>query len=271
MIIESKKKQKLIDFLFNSKMFSKKLIKSLIKENKILDLNNNKLNKNKILREGEKIFLQFEDEKYSDYVPIKYNLDILYEDDFFLIINKMPGTILFFTASNNKPCIASYVNYYYKKNNIKSKIRFVNRLDKDTTGILILAKNRFAHTWIFNNHQKTYVALTPKLIKKTGVVNAALIRKMPYTYVCERGKKAKTRYRTLKDYKYSSLVATKIYTGRTHQIRVHFKHLNHSLIADKAYGGMKHSQRKTFFLHCVRVKFIHPVSKKLIKVTADSV
>lgn len=255
--------------LNETELFSSKLIKYLLKNGKIKDESGRVIHDNRYVKENKKIFIDLYDDELSDYKSIPYDLDILFEDDFFLIINKPPRNILFYTASNEKPCIASYVNHYYEKTGQKNKLRFVNRLDKDTSGILIIAKNRLAHNYIFNNHSKKYIAIVPSFSKHSGILNKKLHRVMPHTYNCDvLGKESLTRYRKIIENKQFSVMLVKIYTGRTHQIRVHFKHFEHPLIGDYQYGGMHSTIAPRLFLHCGILNFTHPVSGKQIKIKA---
>jgi 23S rRNA pseudouridine1911/1915/1917 synthase len=265
LIFETAKKVFLKSFL-KEKGLSSNIINALLNDGKIL-VNDKKIVKNK--KFSGTVKLKIYDGELSDYVPIEKKIDILYEDDFFLILNKPYGEILFFTSDNSKPCIASYVNYYYVKTGQKHKLRFVNRLDKDTTGILIIAKNRFAHHYIYENHKKVYAAITPKLYKNSGKIEKPLIRRMPFTYVCESyGKYSCTIFRKICDKNEFSFVMMKLKTGRTHQIRAHFKYLGFPLIGDKHYGGYVGDGFNRTLLHCYRMSFIHPVDGKFIKITA---
>ncbi|MFA5479905.1 MAG: pseudouridine synthase, partial [Candidatus Muiribacteriota bacterium] len=162
LIITSNKSQSIKSLLFNQSFFSNSVVKRIISENRIYDKNNKTLSFKQIIEKGQKIYIDLFDRENSDYVPIEYPLEILYEDDFVIIINKPVDNILFFTKHNDKPCIASYLSHYYKKNKITAKFRFVNRLDKDTTGIIIVAKTKFSHTWLLENHEKIYIAVSPK-------------------------------------------------------------------------------------------------------------
>jgi len=269
LFLKVKENIRIKDYLRSLKIFSNNLIHRLIKQRAISFTDGSKIGKNRLLGTDDEIKVFLEDCETSDYVPIDGSVDILYEDDLFLIINKQPDEILFFTASKNRPCIASYVQYYFNKNNIISKIRFVNRLDRDTSGILVIAKNSFAHNFIFNNHTKTYYAVTFDYYRTSGVISHRLIRRMPYTYVCENeGKESVTRFRKVCSKNGFSLIACKLLTGRTHQIRVHMAFEGFPLIGDKGYGGVMIDGVKRQLLHCGNISFFHPFKKKRIKIRA---
>jgi 23S rRNA pseudouridine1911/1915/1917 synthase len=264
-----KKKATIRDVLLDTKIFTVNLVNFLLKNGLIKNLSDGKtIYHNRFIKKDSIISMQIYDNELSDYVPIKKNLNILYEDDFFLIINKQPGEILFFTASNDKPCIASYINYYYNETGQKHKLRFVNRLDKDATGILVVAKNRLAHNFIFKNHDKKYSAIIPEIPFTSGKIEYSLIRNMPTTYCCPHGKPSTTIWRKAISNKQFAFVIINLPTGRTHQIRVHFKHYHLPLIGDHQYGGMYSEIAQRCFLHCLRIRFRHPFLKHNIKITA---
>lgn len=233
------KKATIRDTLLDTGLFSLNLVNSLLKSGNILNISDNRIiHHNRFIKKDQKIRINIADNELSDYEPIEKELEILFEDDFFLIINKKPGEILFFTASNSKPCIASYINHYYMKTNQKHKLRFVNRLDKDASGILIIAKNRLAHNFIFENHQKKYSAIIPEIPFTSGKIEYPLMRNMPTTYCCQHGKPSTTIWRKALSNNQFAFVIINLFTGRTHQIRVHFKHFHLPFIGDHQYGGM---------------------------------
>ncbi|MCK9223811.1 MAG: pseudouridine synthase [Candidatus Muirbacterium halophilum] len=263
------KKASVRDALLDTKIFSVNVVNFLLKNGLLKNITDGKiLYHNRFVKSGEQISANIYDNELSNYDPIEKELEILYEDDFFLILNKPAGEILFFTASNNKPCIASYINHYYIKTNQKHKLRFVNRLDKDATGILIIAKNRLAHNFIFKNHSKKYSAIIPAIPFTSGIIDYPLIRNMPNTYCCPHGKESITIWRKAISNKQFSFVIVNLPTGRTHQIRVHFKHYFRPIIGDYQYDGMSSKIAQRCFLHCLRLRFKHPFLKQQIKITA---
>lgn len=198
-----------------------------------------------------------------NYKPEKRDLDIIYEDDNYLVINKPRGIIIHDEANS----LANVVANYYIENNIKAEIRFPSRLDRDTTGVVIFAKNMISASYLdflFENNMadKQYVCLCHNRFQSlSGKINYSIStdrhnnNKMVTTI---NGKKALTLYKVLinGDISYVSL---KLKTGRTHQIRVHLEKIGHSILGDKIYGdGIG-----DLMLHCKKISFVNFDNKKL--------
>ena len=199
-----------------------------------------------------------------NYNPEKYDLDIIYEDNNYLVINKKRGIIIH-DESNS---LANKVAYYYTTNNIKSAIRYPSRLDKDTTGVVIFAKNMISASYLdflFSNDlvNKEYVALCHNKF-------SSLDGKITYSISTDRhnnnkmvttinGKKCKTLYKVLYNGNVSYL-SLRIKTGRTHQIRVHLSKIGHSILGDSIYGdGIGE-----LMLHCRKIEFVDYNGKKIV-------
>ncbi|PLX17719.1 MAG: hypothetical protein C0601_06725 [Candidatus Muiribacterium halophilum] len=267
--IKVQKEMRIKEYLYSLNIFSSNLINRVIKNRDVAFADGKKIGKNRKIKKGEEIAVFIGDRELSDYKPIKGDLEIIYEDDLFLIINKQPNEILFYTSTNDRPCIASYVQQHFIENDIVAKIRFVNRLDRDTSGILIIAKSSFAHNFIFQNHIKTYYGISQKYYRTSCVINHSLLRRMPYTYICDKeGKRSLTRFRQLLNKRNYSLIAFKLLTGRTHQIRAHMSYEGFPLVGDKGYGGLKIDFVDRQLLHCGTVSFLHPISRKRVRVRA---
>ena len=199
-----------------------------------------------------------------NYNPEKYDLDIIYEDDNYLVINKKRGIIIH-DESNS---LANKVAYYYEINNIKSEVRYPSRLDKDTTGVVIFCKNMISASYLdflfsSDNVDKEYVALCHnKFLEKSGKITYSIStdrhnnNKMVTTI---NGKKCKTLYKVLYNGEVSYL-SLRIKTGRTHQIRVHLSKIGHSILGDSIYGdGIGE-----LMLHCKRIEFMDYDGKKIV-------
>lgn len=203
-------------------------------------------------------------EEYNHIISYKADLDILYEDKYILIVSKPINMDVEPTKCNYDKSLSNIISYYYKKNNIKSKIHLVNRLDKLTSGIIIIAKNQYIHN-LFKNVKiiKKYQAFVSGKINKKGVIKVKIkkednsIKRM----VCDDGKLSITKYKLVKYINENSLVDIKLITGRTHQIRVSFAHINHSLINDPLYSSYINGN---MYLNAYYIKFIHPISKRRV-------
>ncbi len=234
------------------------------------------LSKKKIydLKQNKKISINNYDEVLNGYIdinldeevnyePIKGSLDIIYEDDNYLVINKPRGIIIHDETNS----LANIVSYYYREKNINSAIRFPSRLDKDTTGVVIFTKNMISASYLdflFSSDlvNKEYVALCHNEFKDLkGTINYNIStdrhnnNKMVTTI---NGKKAITKYNVIKNGKIS-YVNLRIKTGRTHQIRVHLSKVGHSILGDSIYGdGIG-----KLLLHCKKIEFIDYNGKKI--------
>lgn len=215
-------------------------------------------------------------ENNSNIVPTKMELDILFEDETMLIINKPAGVPVHPSMDHFEDSLSNGVRFYFDEIDLKRKIRPVNRLDKDTTGIVIFAKNEYVQECLVkqmkkNTFVKEYIAVCSGSFDcKAGTIDAPIARKEDSIIercVSEAGDKAVTHYEVLKNVNNYSVVKCILETGRTHQIRVHLAHIGHPLLGDTLYGTSSpliHRQA----LHAYKVKFIHPISLKSIELTA---
>lgn len=207
-------------------------------------------------------------------VPFEYEIEVLYEDEFILVVNKPGGMASHPCPGNYENSLAGAVMHYWSLSGEYHNYHIVNRLDKDTSGICIIAKNRFAHSVLsaqmknmtFERGYSAVVHGVPSPLN--GVIDIpikrcsdSIIKRMASV----EGKYAKTVYRTCKvfDKKYS-LVDIRLETGRTHQIRVHFSHIGHPLVGDWLYGEGD-SEKKLIprqALHAGFIKFAHPADRR---------
>ena len=214
-------------------------------------------------------------ENFSEFVRfIDKPIDIVYEDPYFLIVNKEINLPSIPSRNLEDESLLERVNYYFKNKSINTIPHIVTRLDKNTSGLVLIAKHRHVHA-LFSNMEidKYYTALVNGKVKNNEIIEAPIRRvssSIIEREVGEGGEFAKTEY-WLEEYisdKDISVVKLKLYTGRTHQIRVHMKYRGYSLLGDGLYGGdMRLIPRQS--LHCSNLAFIHPITDEMINVRVD--
>jgi len=225
------------DILINEFEFSNRLRVKLIKSKKIL-CNNQFSNTLNSIQVGDIIYVDLsEDEDNSNIVPANINLDILYEDEWFLVINKPAGIAIHPSNLHYADSLSNGVKAYFDKIGLHKKIRPVNRLDLNTSGIVIFAKceyiqEQFSKQMIEHIFKKEYLCVVDKNLEQlSGTINLPIARKpnsIIERCVNENGKPCITHYEVLKNFKDYSLVKCQLETGRTHQIRVHFSAIRSS-------------------------------------------
>ena len=219
--------------------------------------------------------LNFE-EASDNIVATEMSLNILYEDDAFLILNKPAEIAIHPSCSHFSTSLSNGVKHYFEKIGLKRKIRPVNRLDKDTSGVVIFAKNEYIQECLTrqmknNTFKKEYIALLCSNIEnKKGTIDAPIARENDSIIKrCIRsdGDKAISHYEVLKEYDSFSKVKFIIETGRTHQIRVHSSYIGHPVLGDTLYGTASPLISRQA-LHSYKVSFIHPLTNEPLEITA---
>ena len=222
-----------------------------------------------ILHTGDIIKVRLPKEEQSDIAPIEGKLVILFEDDRLLIVNKPAYMPVHPTKIHQLDTLANIVMYYQQSRGESYPFRALNRLDKDTSGIVILAKDRIAYNMVFSTVKKTYVAICEGIITGSGTIDlpigAAPDSKIGRC-VREDGVQAITHYEPIQTFGRHTLCKVWLETGRTHQIRCHMSAIGHPLAGDTMYGGSSELiQRQA--LHCQSITLPHPITKELIELT----
>lgn len=212
-----------------------------------------------------------------DFVCDDNFLDVAYEDEYILIVNKPLNMIIHPDDKSKNNTLVNLVANYFKKNNINRKVRFINRIDKETTGLVLFAKDFFTESILLKsmlNHEikREYLAfIEGKMKSLKGTINASIGNDRHINNkkrVCSNGDVAITDYQVIQEYKNYSLVKFSLQTGRTHQIRVHASYLSHPLLGDVLYGGDYRFINRVA-LHSFKISFIHPITNKTIDVISD--
>ncbi len=216
-------------------------------------------------------------ENRSEYGLEEGVVDVIYEDEDIVAVNKSPFIVVHPTGTHLTGTLLNYMESWFRQNGILEKVRFISRLDRDTSGILLIAKNRYAHHRMSQAHQammmqKTYVALIEgKMKRKEGKINAPIGRRENdgiKREVMEDGQTAITKYKVLKEGEKFSLVELTPVTGRTHQLRCHMAYIGYPLIGDSLYGGnMEYMNRQA--LHSVTLEFFSPRKEEKIYLKAE--
>ena len=215
-------------------------------------------------------------EESSNFPAEDIPVDVLYEDEDLLVINKQSGIIVHPTKGHPTGTMANAVMKYMQDTNQNFKIRFVNRIDMDTTGIIIVAKNANAQNSISDQMRKgtvvkKYVALVHGNIEDDLIIDLPVGRpsqeSVQRAVMSVGGKDAKTDVRILKKFDKYTLVELTIHTGRTHQIRVHLSHIGHPIVGDELYGG-ESDMIKRQILHAYYISFVHPMTNNNLEIEA---
>ena len=281
--------------------YTRSFLKKLI-ENKQVILNKILITSPSIrIKHNDQITVNFTQKNEENIVPKKMKLDIVFEDKDILVLNKPKGLVVHPGAGNKKNTLVNALLFKYKKNlsDINGSLRpgIVHRIDKETSGLLVVAKNNFAHSNLgdqFSKHtiKRKYLCLSWGVVRPLyGKINTLITRdkknRQLMTVSDVSGKKAITNYKTIKvfnvkDIPKISLIECELETGRTHQIRVHLKYKGTSLLGDKQYGkknikfkkinnefSTSLSQLSGQALHAKTLEFEHPTTKKWISFNSD--
>lgn len=235
---------KLENYLKEDYGVSSRMIKRMVRDKSIY-LNQEKVRRNVKVRKGDIIHLIMGDEEENSLPDPEVNLNIVYEDMDLLVLNKQPYTVVHTTRNHQMGTIANGVADYFITKDIKKRVRFINRLDRDTSGILLIGKNSFSHQQVsdqFKNDTvtKKYMTLVDGVVKADkGTIDAPIEREDAEESIIRvvrpDGKRAVTHFEVAERYKNATLLKVRLETGRTHQIRVHLKYMGHPIIGDELY------------------------------------
>jgi len=232
-----------------------------------------------LVQNGDKIEIDRAEPVASGVEPEDIPLDIVYEDDDIIVVNKPAGMVVHPSAGHPNHTLVNALLYHSPLSTINGTFRpgIVHRIDKDTTGLLMVAKNDHAHQSLAaqlkaKTNKREYVALVHGIVKNDeGTINAPIARSLKDRKkmgIVQGGRVAITHYRVLERYLNYTLVACRLETGRTHQIRVHMKSIGHPLAGDPLYGPKKTLAGTGQYLHARELGFRHPVSGKELLFTA---
>ena len=271
--------ERLDNYLSSKLDITRSKASKMIKNGKCL-LNDKKVKAGSILSIGDKINYELIDEEIkAEGEDIK--LDIVYEDNDIIIVNK-PNEMVVHPAVGNKSgtLVNALINYSNNLSKVNGEFRpgIVHRIDAYTTGLLMIAKNDFAHNFLqeqlaSKTTTRKYVALVWGVIENdTGLIDAPITRdkaNRKKMAVGSGGKSAITHFKVLKRYSNATLIELSLETGRTHQIRVHMNYINHPVVNDPVYGRRKLIDSTGQCLHAKTIGFIHPSTKEYMEFVSD--
>ena len=251
---------------------STNLIKDLKKYKEGIQVNGEHKRVVDLVAKGDILKITIRDTASENIVPTDIPLDIVYEDEDVLVINKLPNMPTHPSMGNYENSLANGVMYYYKSKGEERVFRAVNRLDKDTSGLMAVAKNSYIHARLGEEIQKKelkrkYMCIVCGDVERDGTVDAPIRRadgSVINRIVAPDGQRAVTHYRVVKRYGEYTLLEMKLETGRTHQIRVHMAYIGHPLVGDWLYGTEDHNIAKRQMLHSCYLCFTHPITGQIM-------
>lgn len=280
--VENLEKNERIDKYLSSKLddnFSRAKIQKLIDEELIL-VNDKVIKSSYKVSNGDVILITDKEEDMS-VKPEKMDIDIVYEDDDVMVINKKSGVVVHPAPGNYSGTLVNGLMYLSKDlSHVNGEFRpgIVHRIDKDTSGLLIVAKNDKAHRILAEELKekkikRKYIALVSGVINHdVGEIDAPIGRdpsdRKKMCVTSTNSKDAITHFRVLERYKNASLIECELETGRTHQIRVHMKYINHPVINDPVYGKNNHGEFGQL-LHAKEITFTHPTTKEVMTFSCE--
>jgi pseudouridine synthase, RluA family len=272
---------KIREYLKTELGLSTRLIRSASINKKIF-VNGQVVKMNRVLTLGETIKIDLEKDESQDIAPEKMDIDIVYEDEDILVVNKKPFMVVHPTKSYQSGTLANGIINYFMESNQNCIVRLVSRLDMNTSGLIIIAKNQFSHGMLSkemseNKVEKRYLAIVHGIMKeKHGTIDQPIykpegIENGTRRIVDERGQRSITHYKVIEEFNEASLVECKLETGRTHQIRVHLNHLGHPIYGDTLYGYGEEEEAliKRQALHAYGLNFKSPRTGEELELRAE--
>ena len=246
---------------------------------KRIRVNGNVVKLNYKLSLGDVIEIQVEKKESQNIIPEDIDIEVIYEDKDLLVVNKKPFMVVHPTKSHPTGTLSNGILYYFIKNNENCIVRLVSRLDMDTSGLIMVAKNQFAHMNLAkameeNKIVKSYLAVVHgKMDSESGTIDLPIGRPTEDSIkreVCTEGQRSVTHYKVIKEYRESSLIELTLETGRTHQIRVHLSYLGNPIYGDTLYGIEEESNTiNRQALHAYKLIIPHPRTGEILNLVSN--
>ena len=250
---------------------------SKMKRYKTVKVNKKYISPSEKVKKGDLIEVDIT-EDMADFNPQNLDLEILYDDFDIIMVNKPPFMVVHPTKSHFENTIANGITHYINEKGEKVKIRFVNRLDMNTSGLVIVAKNPYAQFVLSSdmkedNVEKVYIAVVKGIVKEDkATIDAPIYRPTDDSVkrvVDERGQSSITHYEVIERLNDATVLKLRLETGRTHQIRVHLNHIGHGIIGDELYGYVDEELINRQALHAYSLKFKQPRTRQDLYFTAN--
>lgn len=257
---------------------SRKLLSRLKLTEQGITVNGERRYINTKVQAGDLVEVRMEEEASDDILPQPMPIDVLFEDDHLLIVNKPAGMIVHPTTGHWSNTLANGVVHMWQERGLKIRFRPIHRLDRETSGVLAIAKNPYIHQNVSeqmkaNTVEKQYSAIVRGVVEQdTGTIDAPIDRDPAsphYRIVTPTGYPSVTHYKVIERLTEATLLSVRLETGRTHQIRVHMTHLGHPLFGDTMYGVTEEKDEAVTpiarqALHASRLSFEHPIHKETL-------
>lgn len=280
-VINIEEGTKIREYLKTELGLSTRLIRSASIDKRIF-VNDEVVKMNRILNAGEIIKIDLAKDESQDIAPEKMDIGIIYEDEDILVVNKKPFMVVHPTKSYQSGTLANGVINYFMESNQNCIVRLVSRLDMNTSGLIIIAKNQFSHGMLSkemseNKVEKRYLAIVHgNLEKESGTIDLPIykpegIENGIRRVIDERGQRSVTHYKVIESFENASLVECKLETGRTHQIRVHLNSIGHPIYGDTLYGYGEEEEEliKRQALHAYALDFKSPRTGEMLSLKSE--
>lgn len=270
-------KKTIREFLKEYKDMSTRFIRKAALDKRIL-VDGQKVKMDYTLQQGQKVEVILNREETQDIAPEHMDIEVAYEDQDILVVNKPPFMVVHPTKSHPYGTLANGVIGYFREKGDKSIVRLVSRLDMNTSGLIIIAKNQFAHMALSRDmredtFKKTYLAIVHnKMEAEEGTINLPIYRPTDDAIkrvVDERGQDSITHYKVIETYDKGQLLQLELETGRTHQIRVHLNYFGCSIFGDTLYGEEDQEYIGRQALHAYKLQIPHPKGGRIIEVQSN--
>ena len=250
------------NFLRKNCYLSARMITQLVRKKDGIMMNEKILRTIDFVESGAEVIINLPEDRQSQITPVKGNLDICYEDSNLLIVNKPPLMPVHPVKQHQEDTLANLVAYYAAEKSENYTFRAINRLDRYTSGLVLISKDRYSANKLKNSVDKTYYAICHGKIESDGTIKAPiglLPESKMVRHILKEGKAAITHYHIIYSSRELSFIELNLETGKTHQIRCHMASIGHPLLGDDLYGGsLEKISRQA--LHCGEMKIKHPIT-----------